>query len=132
MSQAREINKCLICKQNLLINTQHDCRQNKNTHNVCVYAFVITCIISIESQAFHVTENSDKSGLIFTNIHNVSTIESYKNLEYRINLADLYNKSKIFEQNLNNVSQFCQKHDKSRYCNTFNGFIKTKLGSFMD
>lgn len=68
----------------------HDRRQNKNTHNVCVYAFIITCIIMIESQAFHVTENSDDSGFILTIVHNV-TIELYKNLKYRVNLTDLYN-----------------------------------------
>lgn len=100
---------------------------------MCLYMCVLlfTCFYSTTCYA-HVAENKDESGVIFTNIFNVSTIESFKNLEYTVNLTDYQNKTDIFEENINRIYYFCKKHEQNNNCQYYNIFVTSNLQNFIE
>lgn len=72
--------------------------------------FALSIIAS--NNATNTLLNHDESGLIFKNVNNVSSIESYKILQYTLNLTSFLNTAQLFEENAHKIIDFCEPCDK--------------------
>lgn len=74
--------------------------------------------------------NHDESGLIFKNVNNVSTIESYKLLQYTLNLTSFLNTAQLFNENAHKILEFCENNKEYEECYNFITNINEKIENY--
>lgn len=83
------------------------------------------------SNAMETLLNHDESGLIFRNVNNVSTIESYKILRYTLNLTSFLNTAQLFKENAHKILEFCGKNKQYEECHNFITNINEKIENYV-